>query len=417
MEITKFHEKLNKVDGKVYVIEEEIRMPESGVYEAPLQHDNITVSTLNVYTGPKLTGNRIQTYVLTTPSLTPWKRIIRIQTEEPVVYITYETDGDTVEAEDVNCLQGAVTETQEGINTEAERAKEAEKVLNDAIKAETVRAEASEGQLRVELAAEVLRAGEREGEITRNLSLEETRAIKAEADIMDAVGAEESRASAKELELQGSIDAGKAEVLKKIEDLIGTVPEALDTLKEIADALGNDPDFADTIINLLSGKVDKEAGKQLTSNDYSDSEKATVADLNTKKHIHDNKTVLDEVTQAMLDKLAGVAEEANKYIHPITAGNKHIPSGGASGQILKWSADGTAAWEEEKDIVYTHPDSGVTAGTYKSVMVNAQGHVTGGSNPSTLSGYGITDAAAKSHNHDSVYLKKGSVTWADLGGS
>lgn len=48
------------------------------------------------------------------------------------------------------------------------------------------------------------------------------------------------------------------------------------------------------------------------------------------------------------------------------------------------------------DTVYTHPSSGVTAGTYKSVTVNAQGHVTSGSNPTTLSGYGITDAATKS---------------------
>lgn len=48
------------------------------------------------------------------------------------------------------------------------------------------------------------------------------------------------------------------------------------------------------------------------------------------------------------------------------------------------------------DTVYTHPSSGVTAGTYKSVTINAQGHVTGGSNPTTLSGYGITDAATKS---------------------
>ena len=47
------------------------------------------------------------------------------------------------------------------------------------------------------------------------------------------------------------------------------------------------------------------------------------------------------------------------------------------------------------DTVYTHPNSGVTAGTYKSVTVNAQGHVTAGSNPTTLSGYGITDAATK----------------------
>lgn len=41
---------------------------------------------------------------------------------------------------------------------------------------------------------------------------------------------------------------------------------------------------------------------------------------------------------------------------------------------------------------FNHANSGVTAGTYRSVTVNARGHVTGGSNPTTLSGYGITDA-------------------------
>ena len=44
---------------------------------------------------------------------------------------------------------------------------------------------------------------------------------------------------------------------------------------------------------------------------------------------------------------------------------------------------------------YTHPNSGVTAGTYKSVTINALGHVTSGTNPTTLSGYGITNAYTK----------------------
>jgi len=51
---------------------------------------------------------------------------------------------------------------------------------------------------------------------------------------------------------------------------------------------------------------------------------------------------------------------------------------------------------------YTHPTSGVTEGTYKSVTVDAQGHVTGGTNPTTLTEYGITDAAEKTHTHNSA---------------
>ena len=32
------------------------------------------------------------------------------------------------------------------------------------------------------------------------------------------------------------------------------------------------------------------------------------------------------------------------YTHPTSAGNKHIPSGGAAGQFLRYSASGTASW-------------------------------------------------------------------------
>jgi len=32
------------------------------------------------------------------------------------------------------------------------------------------------------------------------------------------------------------------------------------------------------------------------------------------------------------------------YTHPTSAGNKHIPSGGAAGQVLKYSSSGTAVW-------------------------------------------------------------------------
>ena len=41
----------------------------------------------------------------------------------------------------------------------------------------------------------------------------------------------------------------------------------------------------------------------------------------------------------------------------------------------------------------------VTAGTYTKVTVNSNGIVTSGENPTTLAGYGITDAAASNHTH------------------
>lgn len=50
-------------------------------------------------------------------------------------------------------------------------------------------------------------------------------------------------------------------------------------------------------------------------------------------------------------KLNGIEANANNYIHPITSGSKHIPSGGSTGQILKWSADGVATWGDETGAV------------------------------------------------------------------
>ena len=51
---------------------------------------------------------------------------------------------------------------------------------------------------------------------------------------------------------------------------------------------------------------------------------------------------------------------------------------------------------------YSHPNSGVTAGTYKSVTVNAQGHVIAGTNPTTIAGYGITDAYTKTQTDNKI---------------
>lgn len=43
----------------------------------------------------------------------------------------------------------------------------------------------------------------------------------------------------------------------------------------------------------------------------------------------------------------------------------------------------------------SHANSTVVAGTYKSVTVDEKGHVTSGTNPTTLEGYGITDVYNK----------------------
>lgn len=70
------------------------------------------------------------------------------------------------------------------------------------------------------------------------------------------------------------------------------------------------------------------------------------------------------MTSADKAKLDGVAAGANNYSHPTTPGNKHIPAGGAAGQILAWASDGTAQWQAEKDTTY---------GDFKGATASAAG--------------------------------------------
>jgi len=46
--------------------------------------------------------------------------------------------------------------------------------------------------------------------------------------------------------------------------------------------------------------------------------------------------------------------DANTYSHPTSAGNKHIPSGGSSGQFLKYDSSGTAVWAADNDTNTTY---------------------------------------------------------------
>ena len=96
-------------------------------------------------------------------------------------------------------------------------------------------------------------------------------------------------------------------------------------------------DLVEGLQAALDNKVDIVEGKQLSTEDYTTTEK---------------------------QKLAGIEVGANNYIHPTSAGNKHVPSGGAAGQILKYGgSSGTAVWgditESELPTISTSKISGL----------------------------------------------------------
>lgn len=342
MEVSSFTEKLNKVDGNTYVIEEEVQ-PVGGVYEALLAHDNINTATLSVWTGPKLTGKRIESYVLSTPGLTPWKRSIRLYSDAPVVYISYETDGDTVEAEDINLVQEKTVETQAALNAEEKRAKAEEERIAADLANEMSRAERAEAELAKNLQEETARAEGAERVLTENMQSEVSRAMAAEKANADHITAEAERAKTAELELQNDIKSETSRAVTAEDSIRDTITtnkpnwddkytrnevdnkfsaletaidwkEAVDTFSDISVVYPKpedgwtvnvkDTDYTyrwnGTVWIAISANAIPKATHSVDGI-LSKEDKAAYDDANSRKHIHNNKSILDKITQAVTD--------------------------------------------------------------------------------------------------------------------
>lgn len=277
--IDQFTDKLNKKQAGVYVVEEELTVT-GGKYDGMLIHDNIITSTIRVYTGPKLTGTPVTNYVVSLSDETPWKRYIKIFTDAPRVYVTYETTGDTVEADDVNTLQSSITATQ----AEVERYKTAnDNLVTDAR--------------------------------TRLATVETKKADKTYVDTQFLGKADKVNTYT------------KTETDQRIQTIVGAAPGALDTLQELGAALNNDPNFAATVTNQLAGKVDKVTGKGLSTEDFTSTEKSKLAGIaaGANNYVHPANHPPAIITQDANNRFVSDTEKATwngkveKTIH-ITSG-------------------------------------------------------------------------------------------------
>ena len=256
------------------------------------------------------------------------------------------------------------------IDTEIQRASGAENTLATNLNAEITRANDAEKVITDNLNAETTRATKAENTLTTNLNSEISRATQAESDLNTAINTEKSRIDAflaaadtgdKAIdtlkEIQNYIDThgeaaakmttniGKnATDIKALQDSVGAGGSSSTGLfKAIADAESSAKSYADDnfikqtsiaydlstdsrekVLSAEQGKilnetkVDKLVGKGLSTNDYTTAEK---------------------------NKLATIAEGANKYVHPVY--NKQ-PSG-----LYKIAVDSTGhvsgVWPVSKD--------------------------------------------------------------------
>ena len=187
-------------------------------------------------------------------------------------------------------------------------------------------------------------------------------------------------------------------VREEIQKVVGTAPEAFDTLQEIAAYIEEHEEVAAALQQAITDKADKvhtHADATQSAAGFMSAEDKTKLDgiaSGANKYVHPTgagnnhipaggasgqvltykasgeaqwanpqKTEYGEATTDAAglmsaedkEKLDGIAEGANKYTHPTTSGNKHIPIGGASGKILGWKADGEAQWVDDKNTTYS----------------------------------------------------------------
>lgn len=334
MEINTFTEKLNKISGRVYVIEEHVNLKQ-GVYEALLAHDNIREKTVNVYTGPKLTGEKINTWMLSTPSDTPWKRQIRISAELQEAYISYETDGDTVEAEDVNLLQDSLVKTQVELNQEMQRAVKKEDELDRNLKAEIQRAVAQEKEITVQLRKETERAAGKENELSQMLTEEISRAKTAENGLNENLMEEIQRAGESESILLQSQQVLAEQISRKVEKEDGKGLSENDyTTEEKNKLAGMEKYVADKIQQhntAVSAHTDiRKLISELTNrlNTLADSDDTTLDQLSEiVAYIKSNRTLIENVTTSKVN--------VTDIINSLTASDTDKPLSAAQGKALK----------------------------------------------------------------------------------
>lgn len=143
---------------------------------------------------------------------------------------------------------------------------------------------------------------------------------------------------------------------KKIADLIGSAPETMDTLEEVAAAIQENKNVEKALNESIGKKANQTELDTHTNNSTIHITASERTRWNEAKshadsaHARTDATKVEKSTTNGNIKIDGT--ETTVYTHPSSSGNKHIPEGGKSGQILRWASDGTAKWGSDQNTEY-----------------------------------------------------------------
>jgi len=308
---------------------------------------------------------------------------------------------------EITARQAAITGVSGEIATESSARQAADATLTSNLSTEVSNRQAAITGLTNDLGAESSARQAADATLTANLAAEVTARTSAvitlTADINNEVTARQAAVTSLQSQISSKLDASA--VGNTVASLVGGLVPTSQLPSYVDDVL----EFSSLSAFPVTGEVGKIYVAQDTNKTYRWSGTQYVFITSGAVDSVNGKTGVVSISKS--DVGLGNADDtpdAEKVVlsaSKLTTARTIAVTGDVTGS---GSFDGSA----NLSISSTLANSGVTAGTYQSVTVDVKGRVTSGSNPTTLAGYGITDALSASSNN--LPLSQGAVSSATI---
>lgn len=197
-----------------------------------------------------------------------------------------------------------------------------------------------------------------------------TAADKALSDKIDAIEIPEVPTKVSELENDAKYQSD-SEVDSRIQNVIGSAPEALDILKELADSLGNDPDFAGTVTKELAKKANKTEVELKANQSDVDVQVNIINDkLDTKVELLPFGESRKTIQLANHDNLSGIGTDGEGYNLAMISKWDKADYGSPRLPINLNGSENRPTYNDTKEIALVEDIEGITIPTKVSELEN-----------------------------------------------